>query len=326
MKVSVCIPTFNSAAYIGNCIESVLAQQGIEFEVIVSDNASEDNTWNIIQSFTDPRVRSFRSESNLGMATNFNRALHEARGEYVNLLCSDDLLEPNALKLQAQFLDEHPEIAMATCARRLIDSNNEVLGTVRWFSRPVIVEALNLKTISLIHGNIVGEPSAVLFRREAWLRTGPFRDGLMTLIDLDMWLRLSRQGGVGYLPFPLCRIRRHALSMTNQFRADGTAQEADLHVTEALLRELQAGRLVRRISVGKVAGSYLRNALHGFKRGLVKRPVSLLATAMRLDPAFIGLFLYLTLFRPGVLGFRVGEHGKPSVCTTSTLRCLPEVR
>src|SRR5487761_1466045 len=112
MKISVCIPTFNSAGHVGECIESVLAQKSVEFEVIVFDNASEDDTWRIIKSLSDPRVRAFRSDRNRGMATNFNSALHEARGEYVKLLCSDDLLEPSALELQAKVLDEHTELVM----------------------------------------------------------------------------------------------------------------------------------------------------------------------------------------------------------------------
>lgn len=320
MMVSVCIPTFNSEQYIAACIDSVLAQHGVELEIVVFDNASEDNTWDIIQSFSDPRIRSFRSDQNRGMAKNFNSALREARGKYLNLLCSDDLLEPDALRLLSAFLEEQPRIAMATCARNLINLNNDVRGTVKWFSHPVIMDAHNLRAISLVHGNVVGEPSAVLFRRDAWVAAGPFHEGLGTLIDLDMWLRLSHQGSVGYLPVPLCRIRRHEGSMTNHFRRAGTAQDADLHVTEELLREVQAGWMVQTVSLGKVAGAYLRSAIYGFKCGFVKSPLSLLAKAFRLDPGFVGLFLYLALFRPGYLGLKVGPGGSPTVCKASTLR------
>jgi glycosyltransferase involved in cell wall biosynthesis len=325
MKISVCIPTFNSACYVGDCIRSVLAQQGVEFEVIVFDNRSEDDTWEIIKSFSDPRVRAFRSDQNRGMTTNFNCALQEARGEYAKLLCSDDLLEPSALELQAKVLDQHAELVMVTSARRLIDSGSNMHSMVGWFSRSVIIGALDLKLISLLYGNVVGEPSAVLFRRAAWLRAGFFRDGLVASIDLDMWFRLSCQGGVGYLPLPLCRIRRHALSMTNHFRGTGEVQEAVLQMTESLLRDLQASPLVRRISMGKVAGSHLRHALYGFRRGFVNWPATALAKAFRTDPAFIGLFLYLVFFRSGLMGLRIGSDGRPSVCATNTLHCLPEV-
>jgi len=326
MKVSICIPTFNSAAYIGDCIESALAQKGVDFEVIVFDNASQDDTWKIVQSFSDSRVRAYRSDQNHGMAINFNRALREAKGEYIKLLCSDDLLEPSAVELQTKFLDDHPEITMVTCATRLVDSEEHVFATIQRFFRPVIFGALDLRIFSLIYGNIVGEPSAVLFRREAWISAGSFRDGLVTLIDLDMWLRLSRQGGVGYLPLPLCRIRRHAHSMTNQFRGAGRVQEAVLHMTETLLSELHATPLVRRICFGKVAGSHLQHALYGFRHGHVRWPASALAIALRMDPFFVGLILYLAFFRSGLMGLRLGSAGRLSVCTSSALNRVSTIQ
>ena len=226
---------------------SVLRQQDVDIELIVFDNASEDKTWDIVKSFSDPRVRAFRSDQNRGMATNFNRALDESRGEYVKLLCSDDLLEDSALAQQTKFLDANRDVPMVTCATRLIDSQGHVFATVRRFGESGVIDANSLRASSLIYGNIVGEPSAVLFRRDAWLHAGPFQDGLVTLIDLDMWFRLSCQGGVGYMPLPLCRIRRHSLSMTSQFRGAGKVQEAVLRMTEALLGELHANSFVRKI-------------------------------------------------------------------------------
>jgi glycosyltransferase involved in cell wall biosynthesis len=309
MKISVCIPTFNSALYVRDCIESVLAQQETDFEVIVFDNASEDATWEIIKSFAHPRIRAFRAEQNRGMAANFNSALQEARGEYIKLLCSDDLLEPNALQLETNFLDQHPHAAMVTCATNLIGSDGKALGVTRHFSKLSTIDASTLRALTLIHGNVVGEPSAVLFRRTAWLNAGPFEEGLVTLIDLDMWFRLSRQGAIGYLPLPLCRIRRHPLSMTNRFRKAGEVQEAVLRMTESLLCELQASPFIRRVSLGKVAGSHVLHALYGIRRGFIKWPLSSIAKAFRNDPVFVGFFLYMTLFRSGLLGLRA-EHGR----------------
>src|SRR5581483_10555784 len=149
MKISVCIPTFNGAAYIKKCLDSLLEQNQPEFEVVVSDNASEDGTWDIVRSFRDQRIRAFRSDRNVGMANNFNRALQECRGEYVKVLCADDVIEPDALKMQADFLDAHPEIAMSTGATRLIASDDSLVGNVQWFSHTTVVTAKDLKRISL---------------------------------------------------------------------------------------------------------------------------------------------------------------------------------
>lgn len=327
MKISVCIPTYHSERYIRDCITSVLAQKGVEFEVVISDNASQDYTWEIVQSFAgDERVRTFRSERNLGMAANFNAALQQAQGEYIKLLCSDDLLEPGALELQSRFLDDHPEAIMVTGGRRLIDSTNNVQGVIRWFSESVAIAAPQLKILSLLYGNLLGEPSAALFRHSAWVKAGPFREGLLTFIDLDMWFRLSSQGDIGYIPSPSCRIRRHALSMTNHYRGTGEVQGAILELTKELLCDLQAGPLVRRISLGKVAGSHIRHALYGLRNGELRWPAVALLAAFRNDPGFVGLLFYLLLFRSGLIGLRIGSDGKPCLCSTSTLRSLPTVQ
>jgi glycosyltransferase involved in cell wall biosynthesis len=327
MKISVCIPTYNSERYIRECIASVLEQTGVEFEVVISDNASQDRTWEIVQSFAgDGRIRAVRSERNLGMAANFNAALWQAKGEYIKLLCSDDLLEPGTLELQSAFLDDHAEAVMITGGRRLIDSTNNIQGTIRWFSETVAIAAPQLKVLSLMYGNVIGEPSAVLFRRDAWVKAGPFQEGLVTFIDLDMWFRLGSQGKIGYVPSPSCRIRRHALSMTNHFRGTGEVQGAILELTKELLRDLDAGPLVRRISLGKVAGSHIRHALYGLRNGEFRWPALALVTAFRNDPGFIGLLSYLSLFRSGLLGLRIGSDGKPCLCSSSTLRSLPTVQ
>lgn len=96
-------------------------------------------------------------------------------------------------------------------------------------------------------------------------------------------------------------------------------------MTEALLEELGANQLVRRVSLGKVAGSYLRHASYGLHRGLIKGAVLDLAAAFRVDPGLAGFLVYITLFRTGLLGLRVGDDGRASVCSTSTLRNVPEV-
>ena len=320
MKVSVCIPNYNSSAYVGDCIRSVLAQTGVEFEVIVFDNASDDGSWEIIQSFQDNRIKTFRSDKNRGMAVNFNRALGESSGEYIKLLCSDDCLELSALELQSRFLDEHPDISMVTCATRLIDSSGRDFGTVQRFSTPVTLSAKGLRAGALIYGNIIGEPSAVLFRRDAWLRAGPFQDGLITLIDLDMWFRLSSQGNIGYLPLPLCKIRRHRQSMTSQFRAAGSVQEAVQNMTETLLEEFHANSLIRKICLGKVAASHLRHAIYGFLHGQASWPASAFSKAFRIDPFFGGLFLYLALFRSELMGLTIGHDGALHIRSAGTLR------
>jgi hypothetical protein len=324
MKVSVCIPTFNSQQFLTECIESVLAQTLTDFELIISDDGSTDRTWEIAQSYSDPRIRLARADQNRGMAHNWNQAVGMARGEYLKILCQDDVLHPRALELQAKFLDEHQDAVLVTCARQFIDAQGRDLQIVRWFSRDVVLRGVDLKIAILLYGNVIGEPSATLSRREAVVRAGPFKDGLSTAIDLEMWLRLLGQGPGGYMSSPLCSFRQHPGQATKRFRKEGHVQDAVLRLTTDLLGTMQTGPLVRSVGFGRLAGAFVKHALYGFGHGSFKGPLFTLWRAFKLDPGFLGLLIYLMLFRPGILGLAADERGRTRVHTGGTLRSLQD--
>lgn len=95
---SVCIPCFNHAKYVGKTIRSVLEQDFEDFEIVVSDNASTDDSRAVVKSFQDPRIRLIENRYNIGFAPNLQRVTQHARGRYINLLSSDDLMNPGALR------------------------------------------------------------------------------------------------------------------------------------------------------------------------------------------------------------------------------------
>ena len=121
-KVSVCIPTYRGAQTIGPAIASVLAQTFTDFELIVIDDGSPDETATIVAGFEDSRITYVRNASNLGPEGNWNRCLEMARGTYFKLLPHDDLLHPHCLERQAAVLDQDAEHGVA-----LVFSAREVL-------------------------------------------------------------------------------------------------------------------------------------------------------------------------------------------------------
>lgn len=128
---SICIPNFNYAHYIGKTIQSVLDQTYQNFEIIVADNASTDNSVQVVQSFHDSRIRLVRNRYNIGFAPNLQRVTSYATGDFVNLLSSDDLMRPNALKLCAAVLERQGEQAQNTVLMSDVDIVNgagEVIG------------------------------------------------------------------------------------------------------------------------------------------------------------------------------------------------------
>ena len=95
---SICIPNYNYGDYIGETIQSVLNQSYQNFEIIVADNASTDNSVDVVKSFKDDRIRLIQNEINIGFSPNLQKATMYANGDFINLLSSDDLMKPNALE------------------------------------------------------------------------------------------------------------------------------------------------------------------------------------------------------------------------------------
>jgi glycosyltransferase involved in cell wall biosynthesis len=105
-KVTVCMPVFNGSEYIAEAIESVLAQTYRDFQLIVSDNCSSDDTGAIVQRFDDPRIRYSKNATNLGLIGNMNRCLELATGDYLCIFHHDDVMLPENLARKVQVLDE----------------------------------------------------------------------------------------------------------------------------------------------------------------------------------------------------------------------------
>ena len=114
--ISVCIPAYNTARYLPEAIESVLAQAFSDYELVICDNASTDDTPEICRRYDDPRIRYVRFEEFVGQAANWNRCLKLATGKYVVLLHADDALRPCFLKRAAEVLDNNPAVGLVHCS------------------------------------------------------------------------------------------------------------------------------------------------------------------------------------------------------------------
>lgn len=129
MRLSVVMPAYNAGPFLSQAIESVLGQTWRDFELIVVDDGSGDNTLEIAASYAarDARI-TVHTQPNAGTAPALNRAIELAAGEWVFLMHADDRMRPNRLERQLAFIQEHPELAVASCLVRHIDSENRVIG------------------------------------------------------------------------------------------------------------------------------------------------------------------------------------------------------
>jgi glycosyltransferase involved in cell wall biosynthesis len=241
-KVSVLIPTYNYARFLPEAIDSVLAQDFGDFELVISDDASADNSAEIIRSYAarDSRIRAHCQAENRGMAANWNWCLGEARGEYVKYLFGDDRLVSNqALGRLAGLLDAEPSATLAVSGRLILDEQSRAveiwdeLGPAGLKSgREVIVQCLRRDR------NLIGEPSAVLFRRAAGLRG--FDPAWRQLIDQEMWFHLLSGGNLVYDPEPLCAFRQHGAQQTVVNRDSHLSSEESLVMLARYLDDFAA--------------------------------------------------------------------------------------
>ena len=209
-RVSICIPVYNTARFIGDAVRSALDQTYQDFELVIVDNASTDATPQILASFDDPRIRLFRNEQNIGAQGNFNRAVSLASGEYLKLLCADDLLYPACVERQVAVFeaDTARTIAVVGCARDIIDERGK-----RWLRRGFPsgsgrTAGATAITMTVRSGtNIFGEPAAILARTATVKAAGAFDARFGFCLDLDLWCRLLADGDLYMLDEVLCGFR-----------------------------------------------------------------------------------------------------------------------
>ena len=178
LKVSVCIPTYNYADYLPFAIESVLHQSFTDFELIIQDDCSSDNTAEVVERYLSDRRLIFETnERNLGLAGNWNLCLSKARGQYIKFIFADDLLaSPDCLAKMVSVLDRDRSVSLVSSARNIIDSQSRLVHVLSDFGRGSFT-ADGHKIISyclLILTNFIGEPSGVMFRRaDSWRGFSP---------------------------------------------------------------------------------------------------------------------------------------------------------
>ena len=195
--LSIVIPSYNSADFIEETMTSVLAQEGVDMEVIVADHTSSDGTWERLAPFArDPRVTLVRTEAGGGAERNFNRVSELATGRYVKLVCGDDVLLPGVLARQVALLEAHPEASVVACQRDLVDARGKTVFKA-WGLRgldDVMPGREAIRTAVLRGSNVFGEPACTMMRREDLVAHGywDFRNPYM--VDLATYVNVLMSG------------------------------------------------------------------------------------------------------------------------------------
>ena len=221
-KVSVCIPVYNGSDYIAESIESVLSQTYKDFQLIIIDNCSTDNTEEIVRKFQDPRISYVCNTQNLGLVGNENRCLDLANGEYVHILHHDDIMLPDNLERKVNLLDEHPRVGFVHSNIFLIDEKGEIVADNIWYkgSRQDYIKngrEVFEKSLGYLHLGASIFIGSVLARRKCYEHLGGFSSELPHCHDSEMWMRMSLYYDVACIGTPLVKYRVHQISASSKW-------------------------------------------------------------------------------------------------------------
>ncbi len=205
-RVSVIIPTYNRASLISQAIDSVLAQTFKDYEIIVIDDGSTDNTQEIRKKF-DGRINTI-CQANQGIAQTRNQGIRQAQGSYIAFLDSDDFWTPEKLQEQVKVLDQNPRVGIVYGRMPIINEKGETIGM-----KPAGVSGKNLKELLELWGDI--PTSTVLARKACFDQAGLFDTQLESMEDIDMWIRIAEHYDLYEIEHKvLAYYRRHGQQIT----------------------------------------------------------------------------------------------------------------
>jgi glycosyltransferase involved in cell wall biosynthesis len=229
-KISVAIPVYNSARYLPECLDSILAQDFRDFEILISDDGSTDGSLEIIKSYAqkDARIRWWQNEKNLGLTGNHNAVMRAARGEFIKFVHQDDkILQPSAFAKVLEPLERDASVSLVGAASELINSKSQALAVRNYFQKTRTLDGKDVIVKCLEENkNILGEPSLVMFRRSHAARG--FDPRYRQIVDMEFWFHLLEQGRFAYVAEPLFGFRVHPQQASAANARSGAAREEQM--------------------------------------------------------------------------------------------------
>lgn len=232
-RVSVVVPAYRNVEYLAQTLDSILAQDYDDFELVVADHSSSDGTDTLLERYADhPKVRILTpTPTGGGAKANWDRVSMAARGELMKLVCGDDLIAPNALSRQVAALDAYPSAVLVASKRDLVDAHGKVVIAARGLgSLNGLVRGRDAVRASVLAGtNLFGEPGCVMFRRELLVQAGGWDNAHPYLIDQASYSAIMLQGDMVALRETLASFRINAGQWSVRLMNDQAQQAIEFH-------------------------------------------------------------------------------------------------
>jgi glycosyltransferase involved in cell wall biosynthesis len=289
-KVSVIIPTHNRASLLARAVASVLEQTYGDFEIIVTDDASSDETPDAVRRMGDPRIRYFRHAASRGEAATTNNGIRNATGEYVAFLHDDDVWLPAKLERQlAVFHGGSPRVGAVYSGFISVEAATaKALGAVLPAKRGDLLAELCTE-------NWIGVPSTVMVRRDCFAESGMFDESMVAGADYDMWIRLARHYHFDYVAEPLVLYWVHDNRLSANYAVILRGKEAQLRKHGEFFAAHKKSYSRRLLSLG---------VLHCYNRNLGEGRMAFLR-AIKNDPLGAQPYYNLLLSLCGAQAFMV---------------------
>jgi len=231
-RVSVVVPSYNNASFIEATMDSILAQTYRDFELVVADHSSTDGTWQRLQRYAaDPRVRLLRTETGGGAPRNWERVTAAARGELVKLVCGDDIIYPDCLRVQVEAIDANPTVVLVAARRDLIDARGGVVMARRGLAGLVglVPGRVAARHTVLAGSNIFGEPACVLIRRRSLQDASGWDGQFPYVIDEATYVSVLLRGDFLGIDQALAAFRLSSSQWSVHLARDQSTQVVGFH-------------------------------------------------------------------------------------------------
>ena len=289
-KISVCIPTYNYGQYLTYAIKSVLNQSYRNFELVICDDASTDNTKNVVEGFDDKRIRYIRNDANIGIAPNFNKCVRESKGLYLKFLCADDWFQPNLLEKFSKIMDNYWQVGLVLSAMRWVDPNGYLITIAETFSGGTIIPGEKAFNHFLTKGNGGASLTSLMIRRKCFEELGFFKNlndkGWGSNWEMNM--RISAHFDVAYLDEPLASVRRHNQTATHKAYDRDEDISWDYKVLQCVFQNsegvyLPVDQATKREALTRISQKAISRSARYLKQGKFPKGIQLFKTAYKYD-------------------------------------------
>ena len=229
--ISVVLPVYNGGNYLKLSIESVLAQEYSNFEMLIIDDCSTDASLEYLKSINDPRITVFSNKENRGLFFNLNFLINKSKTSLIKLWAQDDIMYPNCLGSFVDFFNKYPNIGFCYSGRDIIDEHGIIKENNKVDNTPTIISTALHAKIAYYTGSIAGNIANVCLNKKALDKVGLFKEYMRISADFDMWVRLAKDHETGFIREKLIQLRNHdkQLSRTESLYINHVKEDLEVY-------------------------------------------------------------------------------------------------